>query len=177
MRLQPLLLISLLACGRANDQEAQPDPLSMVYQASQVRGQVRVTLLEIGRVTAFQPSGNLPASSIPGLRIVYLVECIGPDSIRNWVTKEPTYPLFAKGKKLQPRLPTGMPPGSNTQAIPFNEYQADRSTLPAPENPDRAAVYVSFYRGNIAPEGAVELHLTAGFNDRSDEFIFQNLHI
>jgi len=55
--------------------------------------------------------------------------------------------------------------------------QADRSTLPAPENPDRAAVYVSFHRGRIAPEGAVELHLTAGFNDRSDGFVVQDLYI
>ena len=177
MRLQPFLFIPLLACGHSNDQKFQAEYLPVVYQASQVRGQVRVTLLEIGRVTAFQPSGNLPASSIPGLRVVYLVECIGPDHIRNWVAKDPAYPLFVRGKKLQPRLPAGMPPGSNTQAIPFKEYQADRSTLPAPEDPDRAAVYVSFHRGNIAPEGAVELHLTAGFNDRSDEFVFQDLYI
>ena len=114
MRLQPLLLIPFLACGHSNDQKTQAEHLPVVYQASQVRAQVRVTLLEIGRVTAFQPSGNLPAISIPGLRVVYLVECIGPDNIRNWVTKEPTYPLYAKGKNLQPRLHAGMPPGSNT---------------------------------------------------------------
>lgn len=177
MRLLPLVLLPLLACGHFRDQKTQAESGPGVYPASQTRGQVKVTLLELGRVTTFQPSGNLPAAIIPGLRVVYLVECLGPEPIRNWVVKEATPPLFAQGRSLQPSLPAGVPPGSIKQTIPFRDYRADRSTLPMPEDPERAAIYEFFFRGRLAPAGPVALHLTAGFNDRSDDFIFQDLQL
>jgi hypothetical protein len=160
------------------------------FVRSMTKGNIRVTLLSVGVVTAFSTDGVragplvdgvVPASqapqkdevqtphAIPGLQVVYLVELIGPES--NWVSGDAE---FLENGKVIPNNFANLVDGGNGINMDYESYRRGTSGLDLPEvqDPNRCSIRGQFDRGTIPTANHIDVTVRAGFGEKLEEFKF-----
>ena len=176
-----------------SDQSLEPDEPTVISQApvmvatdrvgsvfsgaTQVNGDARITLLQVSRVTTFQPyhvrDMDPPQDYVKGLEIIMLVEHL----------VDKPHELFHIGPIVFTVDGNPVPIKVGVVAGGYgvlHEYEQARSLamyqLPSVENPEDARVVKRFIRG-LVPEGdRIDIEINVGYDD-SLRFRFRNIPI
>ena len=148
------------------------------YNPEQIKGNVRVVLLRVDRTMVFSDAGlreNLAQKiyAIPGLSVVYVVEIFGNEPVKHWNTV--LNGKIARGKRLEETAIENLAGGGLNSSKEYEHYDWAILKKPSVTNPKRTHVIEIWERGLRVSSGKVDLHITTGFNDRTEEFVFDGV--
>jgi hypothetical protein len=157
----------------------QNDKPTAPFQREQTKGLVRVVLLSVNRTTTFTSDGfknekNQDIHAVPGCEVVFVFEALGSEPLTNKLGGETS--VFVGEKDYTGHVAENISAGGVGGISSFQEHAwGEFAKKPEVSNPKRAFVYKDWHRGVRVPNGKVDLHITAGFNNHSEEFVFQNV--
>jgi hypothetical protein len=177
-----LFTISFAALIKAKaDRPIQEMTLQSVPRLTITKNNTRVTLLHVAKTTSFPNSyvngedeDGTNTYVIPGSYVVYLVECLGDDEIRNTNTLSPVQ-LWRNGHKL-----TAMEPVARGGANKKESYSSANMfgyDMPQVENESRSFIRKASLRGVAIPSETVDIKIRVGFNQESALFEFNGVPI
>jgi hypothetical protein len=149
------------------------------FQREQTKGLVRVVLLSVNRTTTFTSDGfknekNKDIHAVPGCEIVFVMEALGSEPVTNKISGETS--VFVGKKDYTAIVAENISAGGSGGISSFQGHAwGEFGKKPEVSNPKRAVVYNDWHRGVRIPNGNVDLHITVGFNNHSEEFVFQNV--
>jgi hypothetical protein len=157
------------------------------YEREQTRGNVRVVLLKIERATVFTSQnvqGAEPGKSypVPMIGVTYMVEALGNEPFKNPNTYgDDVEDISIGGHGVL--TPENLIPGSAGSFTP-GEVSApnlglpyDSAELPKSFDKKRSWVEKTYVRAGSSQTGMMRFQLKAGFNDRPETFIFDNIPV
>ncbi len=153
---------------------------TVAYNPEQVKNGVRVVLLRVDRTTVFSDQGfakpdNAEIHAIPGLRLVYVIEALNDEPINNWLTISDGKVVYLNGQPLVGGTPVNLSGGGYSGKHDYRHYAWEGIRKPDVRDPKRAIVHDEWIRGLRAPNGKFDLHITTGFNDHKEEFVFESI--
>jgi hypothetical protein len=162
------------------DRPSQETKLQSIPRLTITKNNTRVTLLHIARTTSFSNNFVNGAEDdtntyvIPGSYVVYVVECLGADKIKNTNTLAPLQ-LWSNGQQLT-AMASVVGGGSNRKESysPVNMFGFD---LPSVKDESRSFIRKASLRGIAINSETVDIKITAGFNRESDLFEFNRVPI
>ena len=167
---------SLIKADRPSQTKLQSIPRLTITENN-----TRVTLLHIARTTSFSRNFVNGAEDddtrtyvIPGSYVVYLVECLGDDEIKNTNTLAPLQ-LWSNGQQLT-AMASVVSGGANRKESyrPVNMFGFD---MPSVSDESRSFIRKASLRGIAINSETVDIKVTAGFNQESELFEFNSVPI
>jgi hypothetical protein len=145
------------------------------FDHEQVKGDVRVVLLRVDRSTVFTKSNfqsetNTIVHAVPGIGITCVVEALGSEPKQKWLT--PEVEIYANGRRLS-ETAENLAAGGTAGLSEFTSLVAENK--PVVKDAKRAVVYKDWKRGLRVPSGKIDLHLTTGFNEHKETFVFKDI--
>lgn len=152
-------------------------PAVRPFAAEQIVDNVRVVLLKVDRSTIFSKEGfrsptNRVVHAIPGIGVTCVVEALGDEPKKNWIT--PNVEVRVGGKRIS-EVPENISPGGSSGLSEFTNFTS--GDKPQVTNPKRAVVYKAWLRGLRANSKKIDLHITAGFNQQTEAFVFKDIPV
>ena len=176
-----LALVALVAvvCGAAVSFINKP---VTPYNPEQIQGNVRVVLLTVDRTTVFtdvgfQETNTQKIHAVPGLSVVYAVELLGDEPVKNWVGVTDGKLVSLNGKKFDATRSESLTGGGHNTSNEYEHYHWGILKKPTVTNPKRTHVIEVWERGLRIPSGKVDLRFTTGFNDHKQEFVFKDVPV
>lgn len=167
------LAIAILSsvCALADTPAVQP------FTAEQTQGNVRVVLLKVDRSTVFSKAGfrsatNNTVHAIPGIGMTCVVEALGNEPKENWIS--PNVEVRVAGKRISD-TPENISAGGFSALSEFTHFSSEDK--PQVTNPKRAVVHKAWLRGLRVSSNKIDLHITAGFNKRTEAFVFKDIPV
>jgi hypothetical protein len=147
------------------------------FTAEQIKGDVRVVLLKVECSTVFSKNGfqsqtNQVVHAIPGIGVTCVVEALGDEPKKNWIS--PNVEVFVAGKRIS-ETPENISAGGNSGLSEFTHFSSEDK--PQVANPKRAVVYQTWMRGLRVDSNKIDLHIAAGFNKQTETFVFKDIPV
>jgi hypothetical protein len=171
--------LAIVACCAAVSSLKQP---AVPYHPEQTKDNIRVTLLRVDRTTVFTDVGFSETKpqkihAIPGLAVVYAVEILGDEPIKNWRTTEKGKLVSVNGQPIDRTTPENVSGGGHNSSHEYEHFDWGMMKKPTVKNPKRTHVVQKWERGLRVPKGRIDLHLTTGINERDVEFEFKDVPV
>jgi len=171
------LVFAAVACCAAVSSISKP---VTPYGPEQVKGSVRVVLLKVSRTTVFSDQGFKETApqkvhAVPGLNVVYAVELLGDESVKHWNVFGNSKIAWSNGKPLANLSPDKLADGGSRESREYEFYEWKFLKKPTVTNPKRTHILEVWERGLRVPDGKIDIHITTGFNDHNEEFVFKGI--
>lgn len=177
--------LALAALGAA---EAPKRPSLATFDPVQVRGDLKVTLIEVSRTTYYtdrhvQPelrerlAGDTARYVVPALEIAFVVERLGKKAIKSRAGHDSGVRVYRDGKKIEEV--DGTVPGGVSS---FHEYEKSRSRyadrLPEVASVDHADVRHVVKMGVAVRDGDdIRIEFVAGIGGEKETFSFDHVPV
>ena len=98
---------------------------------------------------------------------------LGNEPVKHWNTV--LNGKLASGKRLEETAIENLAGGGINSSKEYEHYDWAILKKPSVTNPKRTHVIEIWERGLRVSSGKVDLHITTGFNDRTEEFVFEGV--
>ena len=182
------LVLAGLALAASGAAETPKRPALATFDPVQVRGDLKVTLIEVSRSAYYtdqhvQPefrkrlAGGTARYVVPALEIAFVVERIGKNSSKNRMGHDAGVQIFRDGRKIE-EVDGSVPGGVSS----FYEYEKCRgryaNRLPEVANADCAEVRHVVKVGVAVQDGDdVRIEIMAGFDGEKRIFSFDHVPV
>ena len=173
-------MVLILACVAGALPKVKP---LVPYEREQTKGNVRVVLLKVERATIFctdgirdpQPGKSYP---VPTVGVIYLVEALGNEPIKNWNNNESDENLIIGNQKVRndSSMPENLIAGGGGGVYgSMTRYANGPVELPKGLNDRRVSVQEIHERAVPLKSNTMRVTLNVGFNDERQTFVFDNI--
>lgn len=176
---ESLLAMILVGCNGTSSSSSKKY-FNILFQSTQTKGLVRLTILEIARTTTFHATDlqnmNSPSPTfIPGFKLVFMTEYLGNQEILGGNGSGGPSPVYINSHQVNPIYPPNLVPSQHTHYSAYNDFKWEHLTKMPTENPNRTTIIESWYNGEHALSNKLDIHITSGFNGKTETFIFNDI--
>lgn len=104
-----------------------------------------------------------------------MVELLGDEPVKHWNTVRNGKLASVNGKTLDDTLIENLAGGGLDTSLEYANYNWGVLKKPDVTNPKRTHVIEIWERGLRIASAKVDLHITTGFNDHKEDFIFEGV--